>query len=37
LETLNKLFNYVRIAMWLGAGVLLSLPALAMAFFPEPA
>jgi hypothetical protein len=35
METINKIFDYVRVAMWAGAAILLSLPWLAMRFFPE--
>jgi hypothetical protein len=35
MQNLNKLFNFMRVAMWIGAAVLLSIPAICMAWFPE--
>lgn len=35
MDSINKFFNYLRGLMWFGAAALLSLPALAMRFFPE--
>ena len=35
MDSLNKLFDFARIAMWFVAALLLSLPAIAMKFFPD--
>ena len=35
MDTMNRIFNTVRVLMWAAAGFLLALPALAMRYFPQ--